>query len=164
MRYRPRARRVAVVGTRVCLAATPANLINVSRTGALVSAEEEPRTGASLPLTLQLWDRPVALTAHVVRTEPAPAVLASGSLRRHFAIALAFAAPSSEARTVLGNVCGQPRRTSGLRLGFCRLSWIRYCPRCESRSVGKAGRYRYGCETCQHLFVGIRIGSVRIAF
>ena len=146
------------------LADTPGNLINVSRTGALVSVEEELRTGASLPLMLQLTDRPVALTARVVRTEPAPGLLALGSLRRHFAIALAFAKPSSEAQAVLGKVCGSPRRTSGLRLGFCRVSWLRYCPRCESRSVSKAGRYRYTCKTCQHLFVGIRIGPVRVAF
>jgi PilZ domain-containing protein len=164
MGYRPRARRVAVAGTRVRLADTPGNLINVSRTGALVSAEEEPPTGASLPLTLELRDRPVDLTARVVRTEPAPGVPASGSLRRRFAIALAFVKPSNEARTVLGTVCGPQRRTSGLHLGFCRVSWRRYCPRCESRSVSQVGRSRYTCEACKHLFVGIRIGPVRVAF
>src|ERR1700674_4810389 len=100
MRYRPRERRIAVAATRVRLGYTPVNLINVSRTGALVSAEEEPRTGASLPLTLKLKDRPVELTVRVVRTQPAPGVSASGSLRRRFAIALAFVKPSNEARTV----------------------------------------------------------------
>lgn len=161
----PRAHRVTISGARVLLADTIANLINVSRTGALIRAGRELMPGSNWPLTLQLNARAVQLTGRIVRLEPAPVSVADGALCRQFAIALAFVEPSTTARSVLAAVCGGARARAGVgvNLGVCRVSLVRHCPRCQSRSVSKAGPHRYACDDCHHFFRGFRIGLFRVA-
>ena len=161
----PRAQRVTISGARVLLANTIANLINVSRTGALIRAGRELLPGSHWPLTLQLHARPVQLTGRVVRLEPTQVKLGDGALRRQFAIAFAFIEPSTTAQTVLETVCENTKASDGVgvNLGFCRVSLVRHCPQCQSRFVSKAGPRRYACDDCHYFFRGFRVGALRVA-
>ena len=54
MVYRPRARRVALLGARVQLAITIADVVDVSRTGVRIRASYEWRAGSEWPLVLEI--------------------------------------------------------------------------------------------------------------
>jgi DNA-directed RNA polymerase subunit RPC12/RpoP len=110
---------------------------------------------------LELSDRPVELTARIMRCELAEAP--RRDRRRQFALAVAFVNPPAEAQVVLERVCSRAAKAlppPGRRLG---VSLIRRCPRCTSRSVHKEARRRYRCSDCRHEFTGIRIGFLRFA-
>jgi hypothetical protein len=165
MLQHPRAHRVTISGARVLLANTIAKLINVSRSGALIRAGRELLPGSDWPLTLQLNARAVELTGRVVRLEPTQVRVDDGVVRRQFEIGFTFVEPSTTARTVLETVCDTTNDSVGVgvSLGFCRVSLVRHCPLCRSRSVSKAGPHRYACDDCQHFFRGFRVGALRVA-
>ena len=139
-------------------------VINVSRTGALLSASREWTRGARLPLEVDLDGGALMVTGTVVRSETATPAVFDGVLKRQWAVALAFVRPSADALRVLDAICGRRGDRYGLRLGPIHLSGARYCPRCFSRSVVRGSRRRYHCDACQHQFIGFRLGFVRIAF
>jgi hypothetical protein len=162
MSYYARERRVAGAGAKVHFADTIGQLINVSRSGALIRTDRRPGVGSAWPLTLELTSGVVRLTGKVVRLERA-AGFAPGGLRRQVAIGFAFVAPSTPASTLLDKVCGASAAWLGINLVFCRVSLRRHCPQCQSRSVTKAGRHRYACDDCHNIFTGFRVGPLRIA-
>lgn len=164
MKYFQRAPRVSLSGGRARIANTDASVVNVSRTGALISAPRALPAGANVPFTLLLPDGPVNVTARVVRSETSAPVLADGALQRQFAIALSFVQPSVEAQSVLEKICGKRKGRFGVRIGPLHFSGARYCPRCFSRSVLRGRRRRYSCDACHHMFYGIRVGFIRVAF
>jgi hypothetical protein len=146
------------------LANTLTTIVNISRTGVLVSAPKEWLPGARLPLTIDLDGGALTVTGTVVRSEVASPFVVDGTPRRQFAVALSFVSPSHDAQRVLDAMCGPQRQRHGLRIGPVHLSGARYCPRCFSRSVVRGSRRRYSCDNCHHEFVGFRIGFVRLAF
>ena len=138
------------------------DVVNVSRTGALIRTEYEQRPGAEWPLVLEFDDADLQVTARVVRCE-----LARPARRRTpptFALGLVFVNPSNEAQAVLDKVCriaGRgAARTQGRRL--C-VSFVRRCPECKSRAVHKETKRRYCCTDCGQRFAGIRVGLLRFA-
>jgi PilZ domain-containing protein len=164
MKYYSRAPRVSLAGATARLANNGARVVNVSRTGALLNSPRQLAPGLNVPVTLELEQGPVNVTARVVRSETTAPVMREGMLHRQFAIALTFDQPSTEAQTTLEKICGKRRGRYGVRIGPIHLSGARYCPRCFSRSVVKDSRRRYLCDACEHTFRGIRIGFLRIAF
>src|SRR5476649_1959356 len=130
-----RPRRVPLAGARAHLASTLADVVNVSLTGALIHTSHEQRPGAEWPLTLELSDRAVQLTARIVRCELAEAP--RRDRRRQFALGVAFVNPPTEAQVVLEQVCRRKVKAwmpPGRRL---RVSLVRRCPKCRSRLVHK---------------------------
>jgi len=108
MVYRPRARRVALLGARVQLAITIADVVDVSRTGVRIRASYEWRAGSEWPLVLELpAAAPVRLTGRVARCEPADASLPDGAVvQNQYLLAFTFVDLSTEAAAVLDRVCG----------------------------------------------------------
>jgi len=137
-----------------------ASLVNVSRTGAFICAADQLQLGSDWPLLLELNQTPVHVTGRVVRLERAAVTVAHGTLRKQFGIGLAFVEPSSEAQSVLAEMCGKRRE---MPFGLCHVSLARICPRCGSRYVYRQQRPRYACDGCQRTFMGFRIGPFRIA-
>ena len=164
MKHFQRSPRVAVSGRQARIANTVASLVNISRTGALITAPKALPKGTSVPVTLDLPLGAVSITARVVRAENAAPILSDGVLRRQFGIALSFDNPSAEAQSILEKICRNGTRHVGVRIGPIHFSGARYCPRCFSRAVMRGRRRRYECDACHHRFYGIRIGYVRIAF
>lgn len=162
MTFRSRARRVVVADARAHLADTVAKVVNVSCTGALIRAGRELRLGSDWPITLELNAVVVRLIGRVVRLERTVGFVA-GSVSPQFAIAFAFVEPSTDARSTLDDVCAGRHAEVGVNLGFCRVSLVRFCPRCHSRSVSKAAPHRYACDDCHHFFHGFRLGPLRVA-
>jgi len=154
---------VSIAGGRARIGNTDASVVNVSQTGALISAPRAMHAGANVPVTLELPDGPVNGTARVVRSETSAAVLTGGVLQRQFAIALSFVHPSIEAQSILEKICGKRKGRFGVRIGPLHFSGARYCPRCFSRSVMRGRRRRYSCDACHHTFYGIRVGFIRVA-
>jgi len=163
MPYYPRAHRVPLAHRQAQLAHMAATVINVSLTGALVSASREWARGARVPLSIDLDGGALNVTGLVVRSESARPIVLDGTPKRQFATALSFVQPSADARRRLTGICG-PRARHGLRVGPIHLSGARYCPRCFSRSVVRDSRRRYSCDACNHEFVGFRVGFLRVAF
>ena len=108
MVYRPRPRRVALLGARVQLAITIADVVDVSRTGVRIRVSHKWRAGSEWPLVLELPSAaPVQVTGRVVRCEPVAVSLPAGAvLEGHYLLALTFVDPSREAQAVLDQVCG----------------------------------------------------------
>lgn len=137
-----------------------ADVVNVSRTGALVRTTHQQRPGAEWPLTLELRQTAVTLTARVVRCEPGP--VPRRGARRRYTVGLAFVDPPKEVQAVIDEVCrtapateADPRRL--------HVSFARRCPLCRSRAVQKEAKRHYACDDCGHRFAGFRIGVVRFA-
>jgi len=151
---------VPLAGARAQLASTLADVVNVSLTGALIHTSTEQRLGAEWPLILELSDRPVQLTARVVRCELAEAP--RRDRRRQFALGVSFVNPPTEAQVVLERVCSRTVKASPPGRHLC-VSLIRRCPRCKSRSVHKVAKRRYHCSDCRHEFTGVRVGFLRFA-
>jgi PilZ domain len=163
MAYRSRARRVSLSGVRVQLADVLANVVNVSRTGALIRAGQRLPLDSDWPLTLELHETPLLITGRVVRLEPAAVTIADGALLKQFGIALVFVEPSSEVQEILESLCGKGHERLGGDFGVCHLSLARVCPRCGSRSISRHRRRRYMCDACQRDFMGFRLGPLRVA-
>jgi hypothetical protein len=107
MPYRPRPRRIAVLGARMQLADTVVDLLNVSRAGALIRASYELRPDTEWPIVVKLPAAPVRLTGRVVRCESAEVLLPGGAaLQRQYAVAVTFVNPSAEAQAILDQECG----------------------------------------------------------
>jgi hypothetical protein len=155
----PRSRRVPIAGARARLADTIADVVNVSRTGALVRTALLQRPGAQWPLLLELSTTPVQLTARVVRC--VAAVTRRGA-RRQYMLGLQFVDPSAAATAELDRICksGRPTKANPRRI---YISFARRCPLCKSRAVSKDAKRHYSCTDCGHVFTGIRIGIVRFA-
>ena len=81
MVYCPRPRRVALLGARVQLANTIADLVNVSRTGVLIRVSYELRANSEWPLVLELpATAPVRVTGRVARCESTDVSLPDGAV------------------------------------------------------------------------------------
>lgn len=160
MQYYPRAPRMTPDG-HARLADTAATIVNMSRTGVLLGATQEWLPGSQLPLTIDLAAGSLQTNATVVRSEITRVY--DGSVKRQFAMALAFGTLSPEADDVLDLMFGRQHGRFGIRIGAIVLSRVRYCPRCYSRWVTRDSRHRYSCDGCRHSFVGYRIGSLWIA-
>lgn len=107
MRRHPRPVRIPVLGGRAQVASTIADLVNVSRTGALIRTGYELRIGSEWPFVLEFPLESVRVTGRVVRCERADVVLAGGAaLRSWRALAVTFVQPSAEAERVLEELCG----------------------------------------------------------
>jgi DNA-directed RNA polymerase subunit RPC12/RpoP len=155
-----RPRRIPVAGARAQLASTLADVVNVSLTGALIRTSSQQRLGAEWPLILELSDRPIRLTARIVRCELAE--MPRRDRRRQYALGVAFVNLSSEAQAVLEQVCSRTRQAMA-PLRRLYVSLVRRCPKCRSRSVLKDTKRSYRCTECRHEFTGIRIGVLRFA-
>lgn len=156
-----RPRRVALAGARAQLASTLADVVNVSLTGALIHTSTEQRLGAEWPLILEVSDRPVELTARIVRCELAETP--RRDRRRQFALGVAFVNLPAEAQVVLERVCSRAGKVSAPPGRRLYVSLVRRCPTCKSRSVHKQAKRRYHCSECRHDFTGIHIGPLRFA-
>ena len=155
----PRPPRIPVVGARAQIATTVADVVNLSRTGALVRTTHHQRPGAEWPLVLELRKAAVTLKARVVRCDAA-AVPRHGA-RRQYMLGLAFIEPSKEAQTVIDDVCKAANATAPKRRLY--MSFVRRCPACKSRAVQKELKRHYACSDCGLLFTGVRVGIVRFA-
>lgn len=154
-----RPRRVPVAGARAQLAATIADVVNLSRTGVLVRTTRHQPPGAEAPLVLELSETAITVTARVVRCEAAAVPRHGG--RRQYTLGLAFIDPPRDVQMVIDEVC--ERESEGLRRRPFFVSFVRRCPACRSRAVTKDSKYHYGCSDCGHLFAGVRIGMLRLA-
>jgi hypothetical protein len=154
--FQPRSERVAVPGAFAELARTYAEIVNVSRTGALVRGSRRHAPGDEWPVLLELGRTPLVVLARVVRCEP----VAVSSGRRAYALGLAFVNPSAQAVALLDRVCqgAQP-----LRKKWFSISLARRCPRCRSRAVAKEANRQYLCTACLYRFHGFRVGFIRFA-
>ena len=120
--FQPRSERVAVPGAFAELARTYAEIVNVSRTGALIRGSQRHAPGDEWPVLLELGRAPLVVLARVVRCEP----VAAASGRRGHALGLAFVNPSAEAVALLDCVChGVPPR---------RKEWVCAQPRRRERN------------------------------
>src|SRR5579872_6932788 len=133
MPYASRAPRISNLKGRVRLHDSMSTIVNISRTGVLVTATKEWMPGSSLPLTIDLDGGALSVTGTVVRSEIASPLVFDGVARRQFWVALWFVSPTKDAQRVLDAMCGPRRHRHGLRLGPIHLSGARYCPRCFSR-------------------------------
>ena len=155
MTFQPRSERIAVPGAFAELARTYAEVVNVSRTGALVRGSYQHAPGDEWPVLLELGRTPLVVLARVVRCEP---VATSG--RRAFALGLAFVNPSAEAMALLERVC---EHVPSSRTRWFSISLVRRCPHCRSRAVAKEANRQYLCTACLYRFRGFRVGFIRFA-
>jgi hypothetical protein len=149
-----------VAGARARLADTFADVVNLSRTGALIRMPLHQRPGAQWPLILELSNTPVELIARVVRCETAS--LTRQGARRQYMLGLAFVDPTPAVSAVLDRICKTQNATEGKRRRIY-ISFVRRCPHCKSRAVSKDSKRTYCCSDCGDVFTGIRIGVVRFA-
>jgi PilZ domain len=154
--FQPRSERVAVPGAFAELARTYGEIVNVSRSGALVRGPQRHAPGDEWPVLLELGRTPLLLLARVVRCEPLRAV----GGRRAYALGLAFVNPSADAVALLDRVCHGVRRRR--QVGFS-VSLVRRCPQCRSRAVAKEANRQYLCTACLYRFRGFRLGFIRFA-
>jgi PilZ domain len=145
-----------VPGAFAELARTYAEVVNVSRTGALIRGSQRHAPGDHWPVLLELGRTPLLVLARVVRCEP----VAAATGRRAYALGLAFVDPSADAVALLDRVCRQvpPRRTRGYSISLARR-----CPQCRSRAVAREADRQYLCTACLHRFRGFRVGFIRFA-
>lgn len=156
----PRPKRIAITGARAQLASMVADVVNVSRSGALIRTPYEQRPGALWPLLLEFDDSDVQLVARVVRCEPARTP--RWRARQEFAVGVEFIDPSDAARVVLDRICRNAGTAPARPRRLC-VSFVRRCPNCMSRAVQKETNRRYCCVGCGQRFAGIRVGIVRFA-
>ena len=154
--FQPRSERVAIPGAFAELARTYAEVVNVSRTGALVRGSYPHEPGDEWPVLLELGRTPLLVLARVVRCDP---VSVMGG-RRAFALGLAFVNPSAEAVALLERVCQQVPPPQRRRFS---ISFVRRCPHCRSRAVAKEANRQYLCTACLYRFRGFRAGFIRFA-
>jgi DNA-directed RNA polymerase subunit RPC12/RpoP len=156
----PRLRRIAIAGARAQLASTIADVVNLSRTGALIHTPCEQERGAHRPLQIEFNETGVHLTVRVVRCEPARTP--PRRMDQEFAVGVAFVHPSEEAEALVDKICCQAASLHERRRRLY-VSLARRCPHCKSRAVIKQSKHRYACADCSQHFAGIRIGIVRFA-
>jgi DNA-directed RNA polymerase subunit RPC12/RpoP len=135
-------------------------VLNVSRSGALIRTPYEQQPGVEWPLAIEFNDAEVQVMARVVRCEPARALIPLA--RQEFAVAVVFVEPSGQAEALLDKICSEAGRLHPRARRLC-VSFVRRCPDCSSRAVFKETRYRYRCTGCGQHFSGIRVGIVRFA-
>ena len=155
-----RPRRTTLSGAHAQFADMPADVKNVSTTGALIHAPQRQGVGAHAPLILDLPGAPLPLTARVVRCEPVAGPLSQSTGK--YALALTFVNPSPEAIARLEEVCRTARRAEPESPGL-RVSLVRRCPKCGSRDVARDGRRMYSCCQCGRVFTGFRVGFLRFS-
>ena len=184
MPNRPRPHRVAIQGARIRFANTPADLLNVSRSGALIRLGYQPRTGGEWPLVLELPNHmPQWLTGRVVRTQSASGTSPGAPVvGDQFLLALKFVNPPLEVVEALDQACGttppaaipsdapaevrtleESVRSAMQHLRRLSLSLRRRCPECGSPDVSKEFDHRYACDQCGVQFAGFRLGPVRVS-
>jgi PilZ domain len=96
-----------MLGVRVQFGHTVADLVDLSRTGALMHANSKLRPGSEWPMLLELPAAPVRLTGRVVRCVPADVSLPGGAaLRGQYALAITFVDLPAEAQAILEKTCG----------------------------------------------------------
>jgi hypothetical protein len=155
-----RSRRTTLAGAQAQFADHPAEVMNVSNTGALIHTSQRHGVGSHGPLTLDLPGAPLQLTARVVRCEPVAGPLSKSTGK--FSLALTFVGPSAEAVARLEEVCKTGRRAASEDRGL-HVSLVRRCPKCGSRDVAREGRRMYSCCQCGRVFTGFRIGFLRFS-
>jgi hypothetical protein len=106
MTFRSRAIRIALPEARGQLANTVLELVNISRTGALIRSGYELLPGTVWPFVLELTTETVNLTARVVRCRPTEASFESAAARIRYDIGIIFDVPSSAAQRTLQQLCG----------------------------------------------------------
>jgi len=102
-----------MAGVRAQFAHTVADVLNLSRTGALLRANCTLRLRSEWPLLIELPAGPVRLTGRVVRCQPAHASNGSPQPRNQYAIAVSFLRAAPEAQAVLDAVCGAASEGGG---------------------------------------------------
>ena len=102
MVYRPR--RVALLGARLQLAITIADVVDVSRTGVRIRASHEWRAGSEWPLVLELpAAAPMRVVGRVARCDPADGSLPNRAVvQNRYQLAFTFVDLSTEAAAVSG--------------------------------------------------------------
>ena len=117
MLYHPRSRRVALLGARVQLAITIADVVDVSRTGVRIRASHEWRAGCEWPLVLELpAEAPMRVIGRVARCEPDGSLPNGAVVQNQYQLAFTFVDLSTVAAGVLDRVCGMAVET-GERTG-----------------------------------------------
>ena len=106
MTFRSRAIRIALSEARGQLANTVVELMNISRTGALIRSGYELLPGTVWPFVLELPTETMNLTARVVRCRRSEASSESAAARIRYDIGITFDLPSSAARRILQQLCG----------------------------------------------------------
>ena len=155
-----RPRRTAISGARAQFCGVDADVVNVSRTGALIHGPQRQAIGASGPLTLELEGTPIKLTAKVVRCEPVAGPLSTSTGKYAVAVTFLDQAPENEARLEQVFKTGGGRELETRRL---QVSLVRRCPKCHSRDVAKEARRSYSCCQCGQVFTGFRLGPFRFS-
>lgn len=156
----PRPRRTIIAGARAQFAGAPADVVNVSSTGALVRAPKQEAPGSQWPPVLEVNGTPLALSALVVRCEPVAGPLTTSTGK--YLLALTFVSPPEEAAARLDQACRAGHRADVDERPL-RVSFARRCPKCRSRDVAKEERRRYSCCQCGRMFTGFRAGFLRFA-
>jgi len=155
-----RPKRTAIAGARAQFCTLDADVVNVSRTGALIRAPQRQAVGAIGPLTLELEGVPITLTARVVRCESVAGPLSTSTGKYALAVTFVDQAPEAEARLEQVFRTGGGRELESRRL---QVSMERRCPKCRSRDVAKEGRRSYSCCQCGRVFTGFRLGPLRFS-
>ena len=155
-----RSRRTTLSGARAQFGDLPADVMNVSGSGALIHAAQRHGVGSHGPLILELPGTPLQLTARVVRCEPVVGPLSHSTGK--YALALTFVSPSPEAMARLEEICKTGRRAEGGDRGW-HVSLARRCPKCNSRDVAREARRIYSCCQCGRVFSGFRVGFLRFS-
>ncbi len=106
MPRRPRSVRITLPGARGELAETRVQLVNLSRTGALMRARCNFWPGSVWPFVLDLPMAALSLTARVVRCELADAPSVDAGTAVEYLIAVTFDQSSVAARDTLADLCG----------------------------------------------------------
>ena len=107
MSFVSRPRRIPMLGGRVQLSRGFADLVNLSRTGALIRTNYSIQSGAEYALTLKLAGKSITVTGRVVRSQPIDVGLPGGAALRHqFAVAFNFIRISAESAESLSAICG----------------------------------------------------------
>jgi hypothetical protein len=94
-------------GVRVQFGHAGADVVNLSRTGALTHMNSHLPLDSEWPLLLELPTSPVRLTGRVVRCVQTDVSLPGGAaLRNQYALAITFVQPSVAAHAILLEICG----------------------------------------------------------
>lgn len=155
-----RPKRTAMSGARAQFCGIDADVVNVSRTGALLRGPQRRAIGATGPLTLELEGVPITLSARVVRCEPVAGPLSTSTGKYALAVTFIDHTPEAEARLEQVFKTGGRREMERRRL---QVSLVRRCPKCHSRDVAKEGRRSYSCCQCGQVFTGFRVGPLRFS-
>lgn len=106
-RFITRPARVNVTGVGARVGNVAGHVVNISLTGALVRIPIGLVIGSEHPLTLEITEQPVGLTARIVRVQSVPIELSGAVLQREeYALGVVFSRTPAEAVEAITQLCG----------------------------------------------------------